>query len=333
VLTRTPARPDPEALLAPLASSRGIVLAVSGGPDSLALLALADSWRKGRAIPVSVATVDHGLRAESRAEAEAVAAICRAKGLGHTILAWTGQKPATGLPAAARAARYALLGAHALRLGADTIVTAHHADDQAETVLMRLTRGSGPAGLAGMAAFAPVPGHEASGLRLARPLLATPKADLVALCHAEGLRYFEDPTNTDEAYRRPQVRELARQLSAQGLGRDEILRLAARAARAEQALAALVADRLAALPARREPDLFEAEAAAIDALPQEALIRLLAGEIARLTGAAPRLERLEALVARLGEQAPVAATLGGVSVRGDAKRLVLKPQPPRRRPS
>ena len=332
MLTRTPARPDPEAVLTPLASSRGILLAVSGGPDSLALLALVDAWRGTRAIRVSVATVDHDLREQSREEAESVAAICRVRNLDHAILNWTGRKPSTGLPAAARAARYALLGDHALAVGADTIVTAHHADDQAETVLMRLTRGSGPAGLAGMAAFAALPGHEASGLRLARPLLSTPKIDLVALCRAEGLAFFEDPTNADEAYRRPQLRGLAALLAAEGLGRAELLRLSTRAARAEHALAELVGHRLAGLPARRAPDLFEAEAAQVAALPQEALIRLLAGEIARLTGAAPRLERLESLAARLREKIPVSATLGGVSVRLDAQYLVLQPQPPRRRP-
>ncbi|MDE2361728.1 MAG: tRNA lysidine(34) synthetase TilS [Hyphomicrobiales bacterium] len=307
-----------------------MLLAVSGGPDSLALLALADEWRKHSGVPVAVATVDHGLRPAARGEAEMVARVCEARGLPHAILTWDAPKPSTGLPAAARMARYELLVDHALTLGADTIVTAHHADDQAETVLMRITRGSGPAGLAGMAAIGPAPGHEDSCLRLARPLLATPKADLVALCRAEGLAFAEDPTNADETYRRPQLRRLGSTLAAEGLGRDALLRLAARAGRAERALADLIAGRLAALPARRAPDRFEVETRAVLALPEEALIRLLAAEIRRLTGANPRLERLESLAALLLGGDGTAATLGGALVRLDEKRLVIKAQPPRR---
>lgn len=333
MLTRASARPDADALFAPLAGSRGLLLAVSGGPDSLALLLLADAWRRGRVTPVSVATVDHGLRPAARGEADAVGRICAARGLDHAILPWTGAKPATGLPAAGRVARYRLLAERALAVGADTIVTAHHADDQAETVLMRLTRGSGPAGLAGMASSASVPGCDADprlrGLRLARPLLGLAKADLVALCRQAGLAFAEDPTNADESYRRPQVRRLAALLAAEGLGRDEVLRLAGRAARAEQALAGLIAERLAGLPVRRGPDLFEADAADIRALPAEALIRLVFQEVARLTGAAPRLERVEALVDRLRGGGPVAATLGGVRVLL-GRDLRLAPAPPRR---
>ena len=249
-------------LFAGFGTSTGLLLAVSGGPDSTALLVLVDRWRKASAMPVFVATVDHALRATSRAEAEDVGALCAARGLPHRILTWSGDKPGTGMPAAARAARYRLLGEHAREIGADTIVTAHHADDQAETVLMRLTRGSGPAGLAGMARLSPAPWPGGEGLSLARPLLGMTKAELVAICRDEGLGFVEDPTNADEAYRRPQLRKLAAALAAEGLGRDELNRLAARAARAEEALAPAVAAMIAALPARRESELFEVPAAA-----------------------------------------------------------------------
>ncbi len=307
------------------------MLAVSGGPDSTALLALADRWRKVSGVGVFVATVDHGLRAGSRAEAEAVAALCAARGLPHAILTWAGDKPATGLPAAARQARYRLLGRHAREIGADTIVTAHHADDQAETVLMRLARGSGPAGLGGMARLAPAPWPGGEGLTLARPLLGVAKADLVAFCREEGLSFFQDPTNEDEAYRRPQLRRLAALLAAEGLGRAELTRLAARAARAEQALGPAIEAMLAALPARRDGPTFEAPAEAVLTLPEEALVRLLQREIARIAGAAPRLEQVEKLAEGLRRKGRLAATLGGVSIRRDANRLILKPQPPRKR--
>ena len=332
MLTRAAATPlDPEAIFASLEGARGLLLAVSGGPDSMALLGLADRWRKGCATKMAVATVDHGLRSGSRAEAEAVGEIARARAFDHAILTWTGDKPEAGRPAAARGARYRLLADHAAALGADTIVTAHHADDQAETALMRLLRGSGPAGLAGMAALGPVPGREASGLRLARPLLPFAKGDLIAFCRAQGIAFFDDPTNADETYRRPQIRRLAALLAAEGFGREQILRLAARAARSEQALATLVAEKLAALPARRAPGLFEAAATDVARLPEEALVRLLTAEIAGIgSGPAPRLDRLETLVRRLRAGAPVAATLGGVCVRLDAHKLVLKPEAPRR---
>jgi len=323
---------DPAKIFAGLERSAGLLLAVSGGPDSTALLALADRWRRTAGVPVFVATVDHDLRACSRAEAEAVAALCAARGLPHAILTWTGDKPASGLPAAARAARYRLLGEHARKIGADTIVTGHHADDQAETVLMRLARGSGPAGLAGMARFSPARWPGGEGLTLARPLLGVAKADLVASCRAQGLTFFEDPTNADEAYRRPQLRRLAALLAAEGLGRTELTRLAARAARAEQALAPAIEAMLAALPAVRVGQTFEASAEAVLALPEEALVRLLLAEVARIGGgAAPWLEQVEKIADGLRRNVRLAATLGGVAIRRDGKRLILKPQPPRKR--
>lgn len=317
-------------LFAGLERSAGLLLAVSGGPDSTALLVLADRWRKDVGIPVCVATVDHGLRPESRQEAETVGALCATRGLAHAILPWEDEKPATGVPAAARAARYRLLGDHARKIGADTIVTAHHADDQAETVLMRLLRGSGPAGLAGMARRAAAPWPDGEGLFLARPLLGLAKSDLIGFCRAERLGFVVDPTNVDEAYRRPQIRRLADLLAQEGLGRAELIRLAARAARAEQALAPAIEALLVALPAQRDRALFEAPADAILALPDEALVRLLAGEISRIGGAAARLEQVENVAAGLRQMSRFSATLGRVAIRLDAKRLILQPQKPRK---
>lgn len=323
--------PDPAEIFAGLERSAGLLIAVSGGPDSTALLALVDRWRGDADVPAFVATVDHGLRAASRAEAEAVAALCAARGLPHALLTWSGDKPATGLPAAARAARYRLLGAHARSIGADTIVTAHHADDQAETVLMRLMRGSGPAGLAGMARLSPAPWPGGEGLTLARPLLGVAKADLIGFCRAEGLSYVDDPTNADETFRRPQLRRLAALLAAEGLGRPELTRLSARAARAEQALAPAIEALIAGLPALRQPGLFEAPADAVLSLPDEALVRLLQREIARIGGASARLEQVEKVAEALRQKGLRAATLGGVAIGRDAKRLILKPQKPRKR--
>ena len=150
------AAPTIDALLAPLCEFDVALLAVSGGPDSTALLAMAVEWarRAAKAPRLAAATVDHGLRNESADEAAAVGALCARLGVPHRVLVWSGDKPKTRIQERARAARYALLGAHASEIGAKAIVTAHHLDDQAETALFRLLRGSGVGGLRAMAASA-----------------------------------------------------------------------------------------------------------------------------------------------------------------------------------
>ena len=177
-----------------------IGLAVSGGPDSLALLLLANE-----AIPggFEVATVDHGLRPASAAEAEIVAALCGRLGVSHTTL--TPKVGSKGnLQANARAARYAALGEWAGARGLAAIATAHHGDDQAETLLMRLNRGSGVRGLAGMRGAATVPAYP--GLPLLRPLLGWRKAELEAVVAKAGIEPARDPSNADPRFERVRVR-------------------------------------------------------------------------------------------------------------------------------
>lgn len=170
-----------------------IGLAVSGGPDSLALLLLAHA-----ACPnaISVATVDHRLRPEAAEEADFVANICAARGIPHVIL--TPEQPITGnLQSAAREVRYQLLNRWADAQGLRWIATAHHADDQLETLLMRIARGSGIAGLSAI--------RERNG-RIIRPLLDFTKAQLVAVCHEQGLTPCDDPSNINTDFDRVQVR-------------------------------------------------------------------------------------------------------------------------------
>ncbi len=193
------------ALFAPLAGRRAL-LAVSGGPDSLALMRLAARWLvEGQAAGASlyVATVDHGLRTGSREEAEAVAGWAEAVGLPHSILTWQGAKPRSRIQERARTVRYALLGAHARELGADYLLTAHHADDQAETILFRLLRGSGLAGLAGMSSEIML-----GNIRLYRPLLTYSKKMLINYCEACDQPYFRDPSNENSAFVRTRLRAL-----------------------------------------------------------------------------------------------------------------------------
>src|ERR1700735_2359868 len=182
----------------------GLVLAVSGGPDSVALMWLAARWRKAlsRGPHLLAVTVDHGLRPESAREARDVKRLAHALDVPHRTMRWTGEKPKSGVPAAARAARYRLLAGAACQSGASHILTAHTRDDQAETLLMRLLRGSGIGGLAAMARES---GRE--GVFIARPFLNISKSQLIATLETAGISYADDPTNRDINFTRPRIRK------------------------------------------------------------------------------------------------------------------------------
>jgi len=323
------------ALLAPLAGAKGLLLAVSGGPDSTALLIMTALWAAGGSRPpVEVATIDHGLRQEARAEAEAVGEHARRRGLKHHIIAWRGPKPSSRIQELAREARYRLLAERARKIGADHIVTAHHVDDQSETVLFRLLRGSGLSGLKGMAALT-----ERFGVFLARPLLGLSKAELVAYCAAHGETFVEDPANADPRFARTRMRRLAAALAQEGLGASEIARLSRRAARMEEAVASATRAAAERLNSGRSNGVYDAKT--LFGEPAEVALRLIAGEIARVGGSEPRrirLERIEALGAALeksiaGGEA-FAATLAGASLQLTPKGVLsIKKAPPRRRKS
>jgi tRNA(Ile)-lysidine synthase len=312
--------------LDPLGGEPALLLAVSGGPDSTALLLMAAGWAGGPAL--HAATVDHGLRPESAAEAQVVADLCAKLGVPHRTLRWQGDKPATRLQERAREARYALLEAEAQRVGARIVVTAHHLDDQAETVLMRLARGSGVAGLAGMA------GRTRRGaIEIARPLLSLRKSELIALCEARGVAYARDPSNADPRFARPRLRRLAETLAAEGLDAAALARLARRAASAEDALARMTAAAGARLGLARTG---RCDAPALAAEPGEIVRRLLTAAIAA-TGSPsdPPLEATERLaadlVAAIGARRRFAANLGGALVAYDGRGAVtVGPEPPRR---
>ena len=192
-------RTELDALVAPQAT---LGLAVSGGPDSLALLILA---ARARPLQVEAATIDHALRPESRVEAEMVAAVCDRLGVPHRILtaSW-GEKPQTAIQERARLMRYRLLGEWARSRGLSAIATAHHLDDQAETFLMRLARGAGVKGLAGMRRVAQPVGN---GLAVIRPLLGWRHSELEAVCAAAGIDPVQDPSNGDEQFERVRIRQ------------------------------------------------------------------------------------------------------------------------------
>jgi tRNA(Ile)-lysidine synthase len=239
-----------DGLLAPLLGAADtsplLLLAVSGGVDSMALMHLAaEAVRRAGRGCILVATVDHGLRSESAVEARFVADEAQRLGLAHETLVWHGAKPATGIQEAARAARYRLLAdVYRLQTAADKLlVTAHTLDDQAETVLMRLARGSGVEGLSGIAEIErlDVDGElrrmpsGTAGLRdwlppvaVARPLLGVPKSRLVATMRARGHRWIEDPSNESSSFERVRIRRAMTMLQELGLTSEALARSARR---------------------------------------------------------------------------------------------------------
>lgn len=296
-----------------LTRSRAVVAAVSGGSDSLAML-LVQQDRLRRISPETrllAVTVDHGLRTEARAEAETVARLCAARGIEHRVVSWTGEKPATGIAAAARLARYALLAEAAAAADTDIIVTGHTADDQAETVAMRRARGDGR-GLAGMA---PATLFE-SRVWIVRPLLGTRREALRRFLRGQGVGWIDDPTNLDMTYERARTRREMRRPEA---GVEALLQEARRAGALRIALGVRAAALIAAHAEQPMPGLLhlgpgftgEADDEAAG-LALRALLAVMGG-----VGHLPDAGRVAALLGRL-RSGPMRATLSRCVV--DARR-------------
>jgi tRNA(Ile)-lysidine synthase len=313
-----------------------IVLAVSGGPDSVALMWLAARWRRAlkKAPHLVAVTVDHGLRKEAAREARDVKRLAKALDIEHRTVRWSDAKPGTGVPSAARDARYRLLVRAAQRHGASHIFTAHTRDDQAETVIMRLSRGSGLAGLAAMARQS-----DRDGVMLVRPFLDVPKSRLVATLQKAGIAFADDPTNRDPRFTRPRLRALMPALAAEGADARSLARLAARLARANIALDIMTdgaARYLASIDPRAGFDL-----AAFTALSDEIRVRLLLRAINRAGHEGPaELGKVEALLQAMDEAVrggkPGAGrfrlkqTLAGAVISIQRGRIHIVPAPPRR---
>ncbi|MBR0874323.1 tRNA lysidine(34) synthetase TilS [Bradyrhizobium tropiciagri] len=325
---------DAKRLFAGLASAPALVLAVSGGPDSVALLWLAVRWRRAlsRGPQLVAVTVDHGLRAESAREARDVKRLAQSLDLPHRTLRWTGPKPRTGLPAAAREARYRLLARAARRHGATHILTAHTRDDQAETLLMRLLRGSGIAGLSAMTRET-----DREGVRLMRPLLDVAKTQLIATLQKARIDFADDPTNRDPAFTRPRLRALMPALAEEGADARNLARLAARLARANAAVEVL-ADGAEHYLALKDESGANAgiDAALFTAMPEEIRLRLLKRAIDRAGHEGPaELGKVETLLAALDRALEerggrLKQTLAGAVISASGGRIRVTPAPPRR---
>ena len=289
-----------------------IGVAVSGGPDSLALLLLAAAARPGR---TEAATVDHGLRLESAEEAKMVAELCQKLGIPHHILVadWP-ELPQANVQAEARAMRYRLLAEWAEERGLAAVATAHHADDQAETLLMRLARGAGVGGLGGSRARRAL----TEQVELIRPLLGWRKAELERIVEQAGIEAVDDPSNSDPKHDRSRVR---RWLASSDWADPARLAASASALRdadeaLDWALAPLIESRM-----KRDADAILIEP--FD-LPRELKRRLLLAAFAELGAAPPRgPDLMRAMDALEGGSI---ATLSGLKLEGGALwRLSLAP--------
>lgn len=300
------------------------VVAVSGGGDSLALMHLLSAFARARKLPAPVVlSVDHGLRKSSAADARQVAAWAKKAGLKAYVLAWRGPKPKSGIEALAREARYRLMGKRMRKEGIATLFVGHTEDDQAETFLLRLARGSGLDGLAAMRAEAPWPVAGFDELRVARPLLGFSREELRAYLKAQGQAWLDDPMNEDLAFDRVKLRKARAALEEAGLSATRIAQAAGHLARARESLEMVTEAVLArAMQVGDRGILLDPQALA--AAPRELGLRALAWVLMAVSGQAyrPRFDSLERLFDALVTAGPrTSATLHGCHIGPAAKNF------------
>lgn len=297
-----------------------LAVAVSGGCDSMALALLAYDWAKARNITLTALTVDHHLRAESSAEAEQVRQWLCARGMAHHILEWQfDTQPNANRQAAAREARYSLMAEWCAAHGIHHLLLGHHLDDQAETFLLRLQRGSGVDGLAAMR-----PRSSRHGLTLLRPLLDAPKTALQNYLHTQNQTWVEDPSNEDRAYNRTAMREL---LAQSGLDASTLAATAERMARAQDYLQQQSDAAYDACCQLREDGTIRIHLARWQPLHEEIRLRVLADAIADMNGSIyrPRFSELKSLHDALVSTPPETRTLAGIRfIPEDGQMLLLR---------
>ncbi len=300
-----------------------IAVAVSGGPDSLALILLAQRWARQRGGEVCALTVDHGLRPDSAEEARTVAGWLALRSVPHEILVWAGAKPTSGIQERAREARYRLLQRWCRAHGVIHLFLAHHLEDQVETYLIRRRAGSGIDGLAGMSAV-----RELAGCRLVRPLLSVPRARLLAVLEMEGQPFLRDPSNLNPAFERARLRlnpPVRSERSGEPDPQSELRACGAARSERERTLDDLLA-RAASL---HQAGFATLETWALNAVEAELAERLL-GRVAASVGAArypARRARLARLRAGLVARPERARTLGGCRFVPWRGRLLVLREP------
>ncbi|MEQ1770908.1 MAG: tRNA lysidine(34) synthetase TilS [Devosia sp.] len=320
-----------ETLFQPLAGYDSLGLAVSGGPDSLALMILAARWAAQPGRPkLFVYTVDHALRPEAADEAAMVVREAGRLGLIARSLRWDGQKPATSVQAAARAARYRLIAAAMEADRVPLLLTAHHLADQAETVLMRMAHGSGVTGLRGMDTLSFVEGCE-----IYRPLLGVDPQRLRALVMEAGLTPAADPGNDDPSYERVRWRHMLPQLAAMGLTPERLAILAGRLGDATALVADQVEQNWPSIVIPESNGRFEVNQGRLGVLNRLVGVAML-GQLLELCSGdrrAPPLAALESLFSRLSaHQLLKPETLHGCIISADGDVVTVREEGPRRGP-
>lgn len=310
-----------DALLEKLTLGSRAAVAVSGGRDSTALMHLLAA----SSVPfedLTILTVDHRLRAASSHEAAQVAEMAQRLNLNHVTLAWSGEKPKSGIQEAARHARYELMTDWCRSRGVHDLYLAHTEDDQAETILMRLVRGSGVDGLAAMS-----PVTERGGVRLLRPLLGVSREALTSFLQERSICWIDDPSNEDVGYARVRMRTLLADLHTQGLTRDRLARTAEHMSRAREALAHYAQILWNEIVTVHETGYVTIECAALKDSPDEIGLRVLSRALQMVGGQTyrPRFEKLASLFESIskGERVP-GRTLAGCAMRDDeAGRMMI----------
>ena len=294
-----------------------LAVAVSGGGDSVALLHLLAGIRND----LQAVTVDHGLRKESADEAAGVAALCASLGVAHTILSWQDWDQTGNLQAAARDARYQLMRDWARDAGITHIALAHTLDDQAETFVLRLSRGSGVDGLSGMSAT-----RSDDGITWVRPLLDVRRDDLRTYLTQHKVDWVDDPSNDDTRFDRIKIRKAMPALAELGLTTERLVQTAAQMSRARDALALATVELAKNCVAISEAGEVNIDLATFTKAPEDLRLRLMSGILQWMSGAPyrPRLDSVQNLLALEKDQ-----TLHGCLIRSQSGKIIVRREPQR----
>lgn len=300
-------------------STKHIAVAVSGGGDSMALAILLANWVKDKDITLHAITVDHDLRPESATEAKTVAKILKPLGITHKILKWDGVKPKTKIQEAARDARYALLSDYCLKKKIPYLCVAHHGQDQMETILFRMAKGTGLDGLAGMR---PVNILD-NGLTLLRPLLPVSHQDLLETLKSQKIDWIEDPSNVNDKYARVRIRNVINALENEGLSPERISSLSHRVTNSIELIDHLIEKEYKLLLDFKDTERIEIDYLSFFTLPFEGktrILKMLILEFQSHKKYAARLEDIERLAHKMTANFK-GGTLGGCQFSKKKDRL------------
>ena len=308
-------------LFSPLSPHKNIAVAVSGGGDSMALAVLLADWVKDKDITLHAITVDHGLRPESAAEAKIVGKWLKPLGITHKILKWDGDKPKTKIQEAARDARYRLMADYCQKKKITYLCVAHHGQDQMETILFRMAKGTGLDGLSGMRPI----NHLENGLILLRPLLPVSHTDLLETLKSKKMDWIEDPSNINNKYARVRIRNTIDVLENEGLSPERISSLSTRITNAIDTLNYLIDKEYKSIILYKDTERIEINYNDLLLLPIEGKTRILKMLISEFQSAKKypaRLEDIERLALKM-TSAFKGSTLGGCQFSKKKGRLIV----------